>query len=50
MAAEKSKKSLASPGYVDPCALSEPELEEAVNALLGKAVKQTALLLRSLQS
>jgi hypothetical protein len=50
MAAEKSKKSLASSGYVDPCALSEPKLEEAVNALLGKAVKQTALLLRSLQS
>jgi hypothetical protein len=45
MAAEKSKKSLARPGYVDPCAPPpEPEPDETVNALLGKAVKQTALL------
>jgi hypothetical protein len=48
MAAEKSKKSLARPGYVDPCAPPlpppKPEPEEAANALLAKAVKQTALL------
>jgi hypothetical protein len=44
MAAEKSKKSLAHPGYVDPCAPPEPKPDETVNALLGKAVKQTALL------
>jgi hypothetical protein len=39
MAAEKSKKSSARPGYVDPCALPEPESEEAVDALLGEVVK-----------
>jgi hypothetical protein len=44
MAAEKSKKSSARPGYIDPCAPPEPKPEEAVDALLGKAVKQTALL------
>jgi hypothetical protein len=44
MAVEKSKKSLARPGYIDPCAPPEPEPEEAVDALLGEAVKQTALL------
>jgi hypothetical protein len=44
MAAEKSKKSLARPGYVDPCAPPKSEPEEAVDALLGEAVKQTALL------
>jgi hypothetical protein len=44
MAAEKSKKSSARPGYVDPCAPPEPEPEEAVDALLVEAVKQTALL------
>jgi hypothetical protein len=44
MAAEKSKKSLARPGYVDPCAPPKPKPEEAVDALLGEAVKQTTLL------
>jgi hypothetical protein len=44
IAAEKSKKSSACSGYVDPCAPPEPEPEEAVDSLLGEAVKQTALL------
>jgi hypothetical protein len=44
MAAEKSKKSSARLGYIDPCAPPEPEPEEAVDALLGEAVKQSALL------
>jgi hypothetical protein len=46
MAAEKFKKSSAYPDYVDPCAppLPKPKPEEAVDALLGKDVKQTALL------
>jgi hypothetical protein len=44
MAADKSKKSSARLGYVDPCAPPEPKPEEAVGTLLGKAVKQTALL------
>jgi hypothetical protein len=44
MAVEKSKKSSARLGYVNPCAPPKPEPEETVDALLSEAVKQTALL------